>query len=209
MYDEVTGKKTPNETISFLKYYFDNILSKDVKKLYLFSDNCGAQNKNYTLVQFLFSVVKSQRFEMIVHRFPEPGHSFLPCDRSFGVIEKQLRKIERIYSPTEYKKIYARSSNLFSVIDVTQDMIRNYVEYMKPHFKKSVVNKERQKFLISKYKVIIYEANNNQIQCSEACSAPIYNAFQILSNQQFTINPALIQPLYQGNIPLMKKSTTM
>lgn len=27
-----------------------------------------------------------------MHQFPEPGHSFLPCDRAFGLIEKEKRK---------------------------------------------------------------------------------------------------------------------
>lgn len=25
----------------------------------------------------------------IIHRYPEPGHSFLPCDLAFGIIEKK------------------------------------------------------------------------------------------------------------------------
>lgn len=54
MYDEVTGRKTPNETISFLDHYFENILDKEVRILYLFSDNCGAQNKNNSPI-FVYS----------------------------------------------------------------------------------------------------------------------------------------------------------
>ncbi|XP_063239520.1 uncharacterized protein LOC134540614 [Bacillus rossius redtenbacheri] len=46
MYDECTAKKGSNEVISFLKHYFDNVLNTSVKKVYLFSDNCCAQNKN-------------------------------------------------------------------------------------------------------------------------------------------------------------------
>jgi len=33
----------------------------------------------------------------IIHRYPEPGHSFLPCDRNFGQIEKQRRRQERVF----------------------------------------------------------------------------------------------------------------
>lgn len=51
IFDETTGGKKPNETVSFLDHYIENILDKGVKQLILFSDNCCAQNKNYTLVQ--------------------------------------------------------------------------------------------------------------------------------------------------------------
>lgn len=46
MYDETIAKKDQNEVISFLNYFINNILSKSVTQLYLFSDNCSAQNKN-------------------------------------------------------------------------------------------------------------------------------------------------------------------
>ena len=46
--------------------------------LYLFSDNAAAQTKNMTIVQFFHLFVKSTTaIEKIIHRFPEPGHSFL------------------------------------------------------------------------------------------------------------------------------------
>lgn len=108
MYDEVTGKKTPNETISFLDRYFENFMDRSVKILYVFSDNCGAQNKNNALVQYLYTLIRKGRVDKIIHRFPEPGHSFMPCDRCFGVVEKHVRKIERIFLPSEYMKYYKK-----------------------------------------------------------------------------------------------------
>ena len=44
--------------------------------------------------------------------FPVRGHTFLPCDRVFGIIEKKLRKKERLYSPKEYHDVFAESGNV-------------------------------------------------------------------------------------------------
>lgn len=107
MYDESTATKGQNEVISFLNYYFHNILSPDIQMVYLFSDNCSAQNKNRLLFAYLSALVNTQtnNIEHIVHRNLEPSHNFLVCDRCFGLIEKVRRKIERVYLPTEYENI--------------------------------------------------------------------------------------------------------
>jgi len=60
--------------------------------------------------------------ENIIHRYPEPGHSFSPCDRCFGLIEKNKRKIERVFLPDEYKEMVKKTNKKFNVIAVTQDV---------------------------------------------------------------------------------------
>lgn len=88
MYDETIGKKTPNESVSFLYHYIEQKLEKNMKTLYIFSDNCEVQNKSFTMASFLYALLQNGRLKNIVHRLPEPRHSFLPCDRCFGVVEK-------------------------------------------------------------------------------------------------------------------------
>lgn len=130
MYNETTAKKGQNEVISFLNYFINNILSMSVTQLYLFSDNCSAQNKNKVLFQYLSTVVSTStnKLKSIKHRYPEPGHSFLPCDRCFGHIEKKRRKVERVYLPQEYEDLVKNTNSRFNIIQVTQDMI--YVTLM-------------------------------------------------------------------------------
>lgn len=93
MYDEVTAHKGQNEVISFLQHYFSNIMDRTVENVYIFSDNCSSQNKNYALTQYLYTVVTKNLYGIknIIHRYPEAGHSFLPCDLAFGLIEKKRR----------------------------------------------------------------------------------------------------------------------
>ena len=58
----------------------------------------------------------------IIHRFPEPGHSFLPNDRDFGQIEKSIKKKAAIYVPAEYVEIMKKarkSPSPFDVVDMT------------------------------------------------------------------------------------------
>ena len=47
------GEKSPDEVCTFLLDYMTNELPPTIKNLILFSDSCGGQNKNHTLVRFL------------------------------------------------------------------------------------------------------------------------------------------------------------
>lgn len=49
LYDESVGTKGQNEVISLVNHFIKNEVSREVKTLYIFSDNCSAQNKNYAL----------------------------------------------------------------------------------------------------------------------------------------------------------------
>ncbi len=43
----------------------------------------------------------ARKFDHIDQKFAEPGHSFLPNDRDFGLIEKRERKLDRFFLPQD------------------------------------------------------------------------------------------------------------
>jgi len=133
-------------------------MDRSIKTVYLFSDNCSAQNKNFALTQFLYIIATKKMYGItkITHRYPEPGHSFLPCDRAFGIIEKRRRKLERVYLPSTYKKLVQDTCANFKVIDVEQNMILNYSQHTKAFFKKTVNNRGKISFSILSYRFIEY-----------------------------------------------------
>jgi len=161
MHNETIAKKGQNEVISFLHYYLKNILSQNIKKVFLFSDNCSAQNKNKLLFQYLSAIVNSQIFSIksIIHRYTEPGYSFLPCDRCFGHIEKSRRRVETVFLTEEYEKLVSETSSKFNVIHVDQSIILNFTDYLMPLCKKIVTNKEKTKFTIMAYRYVEYNRN--------------------------------------------------
>ncbi|XP_030762230.1 uncharacterized protein LOC115887048 [Sitophilus oryzae] len=147
----VEGEKGANETVSFLKHYVDSVINPSVKTLYIFTDNCVGQNKNMVVVQMLSALVATGRFNIIYHRFPERGHSFLPCDRKFA-LEKEKRKVTYLYLPEEWYSKVARTSQTFLVVNILPKMIRDFRSYFQPFFKKTIKN-----FTITKYKTFKYE----------------------------------------------------
>lgn len=127
LYAENFAAKGPNDVISILAYYFDIVMSAEVKKLHIFADNCAAQNKNRFLWLFLHSQVQLGRFDSVSISYPIPGHSFLPCDRDFAIIEKKRQRADRVLVPSYWVDLVknARRTNPFKVIFVEHPLTDN------------------------------------------------------------------------------------
>ena len=119
---EADGPRGSNEIVSCVIDFLKRIESRytgQTKKIMLFSDSCAAQNKNSAMIGALLHFVQnSETFTTIEHIFPIRGHSYMPPDRVFGRMEKQLRRIEIITSPEEYYSIYEQHATVLKVGEV-------------------------------------------------------------------------------------------
>ena len=89
---ECYTKRGCSEVISCLHHYIQGNALRSVTHLDLLCDGCCGQNHNNAMNQFLFTLVFSGAFKKISLCLPTHGHSFLPCDRVFGDIERMKRK---------------------------------------------------------------------------------------------------------------------
>lgn len=90
----------------------------DVDTVRLVADGCAGQNKNSIMVGMCSKWLKDhaprsvKKIELI---FPVSGHSYIPPDRVFGLIEKDIRKNEVIADPQEYIDIFSRYGTIVKV----------------------------------------------------------------------------------------------
>ncbi|PSN53156.1 hypothetical protein C0J52_06268 [Blattella germanica] len=110
IYHEGNGRKGSDEVCSFLNDYLKHNVPNNITELRLFSDNCPGQNKNQTLCRYLLFLTDRGRFNKITQYFPIRGHSFMPCDRVFGVIKQSLRRHDRYYSIREITELIIKSA---------------------------------------------------------------------------------------------------
>ena len=92
------------------------------KEWIFWSDSCGGQNRNIRMTAFLLRLVHNTKvgIEKITHRFPEPGHSFLPNDQDFGVIDTAKRLSRPIYAVEQYQGIIREATSNPSKFQVTR-----------------------------------------------------------------------------------------
>lgn len=89
-------------------------LMENIHTIRLISDGCVGQNKNCTVLtmclKWLYEAPSNVRQLNIF--FPVTGHSFMPPDRVFGVIERKLKKTEEIIRPEQYYDIFKKRGQL-------------------------------------------------------------------------------------------------
>lgn len=119
MWHEGIAQRGSNEMISCLLQVFNTHDFKD--NLVVWSDNCSGQNKNRVMIFFFMYLVAIGLFTKIEHTFFVSGHSFLPCDRDFALIEKR-KKCCKVFVPSELKDIVLSSTHnrKFEVLEMTK-----------------------------------------------------------------------------------------
>ena len=70
-------------------------------------------------------LIQSGTLTVVVLEFMVPGHSYLPCDRKFGLLEKEFKHKECLYTPEEYREIIAEAKNT-SCIVMDNEKLKNF-----------------------------------------------------------------------------------
>lgn len=96
-------------------------MPEEVDHLICYSDSCGGQNKNKNISKLFMYTVRATNLKTIEHKFFEPGHSYMECDRSFGLIEKNKKKIPQVFVPGHWTSVIKKSSKNFKVREMKNE----------------------------------------------------------------------------------------
>lgn len=162
MYHEGIAYKGPNEVCSFINDYIDTYIQKDKKYLHIFSDSCSAQNKNHCIVRMFLALIENKRFASIVHYYPIRGHSFMACDRNFGLIKRHIKKTDRVYTPKQYAELIVESSQQqqFTVHMVNTQDILDFKKWWPQYYKKTTLSLESSTSRIPKDQKVSFQISH-------------------------------------------------
>ena len=125
VWGEETGKRGSDEMCSAVLKFLS--LHPDIENLIVFTDNCPGQNKNWAMMALWLQMIREKRLKKVVHYFLIAGHTRLPSDRDFALIEKRQKKVTHIYSSSMWLDILSKANkkNPFHVSLMTQKDILN------------------------------------------------------------------------------------
>ena len=133
MWNECIAGRGSNEIVSCL---FDFLVNNkpNVKRLTCYSDSCFGQNKNTQILCFWEWLIWKGCFTRIDHKYLVRGHTYLPCDRDFALIEKR-KPSAVIHLPDDWEKIVkeARPSKPFSIQKMSKEKFLDF-SVLSKHF---------------------------------------------------------------------------
>uniref|UniRef100_A0A6P7F869 Uncharacterized protein LOC114325933 n=1 Tax=Diabrotica virgifera virgifera TaxID=50390 RepID=A0A6P7F869_DIAVI len=207
MWNESTGGRGSCEIASCLSHYFDS-MDHQVKKVVLFSDNCGGQNKNMNIVLACLKKIHELKFDFIEHYFMIPGHSYLPCDRDFGHIELRLRNID-VYSEDHYIDLIRSSRKVrpFKVVKMTSSMFFDFTALQK------LITKRKSTASFKDGKVFLYSKLFKQGFSIQPTYQNVLSEQVVLQKGKvgeyqrhlFDLSAAVLSPKYQQPIKLSEE----
>jgi hypothetical protein len=121
VWDECTASRGSEEIASCLVRQIKQHCNTK-KHIVLFSDTCTGQNRNIKVALSLLKLVQEDNFVTIDHKFMISGHSYLPNDADFGLIEVAA-KGKPIYLPEHWYGCMAsaRKKNKFLVVEMRKE----------------------------------------------------------------------------------------
>jgi hypothetical protein len=193
VYDEQNGCKGADNVCSLLFHYFCRL---PYKPLVLICDNCPGQNKNKTLVRFLYIVVHVWKIvPSVVVLFPICGHSYLYNDGDFAQIDKK----KPCETPTDWiQEIQVSRMNPtpFEVVHVDFSMFYNMTELLKESFFKE----PKPSFAIKSARMVKIDNDSPYVSIRYGYSSR-WGTIQVLNDRRLNTEVEL-RPLYSTECKL-------
>lgn len=123
-----------------IKHILNNV-EEHTKKIILYSDKCGGQNRNIKLSLLLKRLLCFEpNLQEIQQHFFVSGHSTNDCDRSFALIEKQKKFTQDIFTTDHWMNVIRQAKKKEPKFVVTR-MIKDDF-YSSENLKKLIVNRK-------------------------------------------------------------------
>ena len=126
-WDESEGSLSSSNFTSCIRDCLSRIVDdSEIKRVILYSDGCGYQNRNVVLANALLEFSVAHRIE-IVQKFLEKGHTQMEVDSVHSLIERKLKN-RNIYFPGDYIEVFreCRPAKPFDIVHLTHDFFRDF-----------------------------------------------------------------------------------
>ena len=130
MWDETVARRGSSEVASCLRHFFETYRT-GAKSLVSYSDGCGGQNKNLTILGLYSELQQQGLYDILDHKFLTRGHTFLRNDSDFAQIERRKSNAV-VYLPSDWCKVVeeANQRNPFQVVQMEQRQFFNYKQHI-------------------------------------------------------------------------------
>lgn len=113
--DEADSLKGSSEISSAVYHRLTNTDMSKYEVVWLFVDRCGGQNKNSMIGMLMKWLSEAPSNIHEVQLFPIPGHSFIPPNRVFGRIGKELLTMSTIVKLEDHYNVFQKNTTVLKI----------------------------------------------------------------------------------------------
>ncbi|GMF56153.1 unnamed protein product [Phytophthora fragariaefolia] len=128
VYDErVSGKGS--DQVNSMRYDFltKNVIARQIRRLTVYADNCGGQNKSNHVIHFLLALVHQGILDSVDFKFFVRRHTKNACDRGFGQIQNRIARLDCWTVDGVVKNVAAAaSSSVVTRITLEDNILRDF-----------------------------------------------------------------------------------
>jgi hypothetical protein len=108
LWTETEGHRGVDEVgsvvLQYVRDHFEPLGNGQMRSLIFYCDRCRGQTNNYQILCLFKVLIQLGYFTQIEQKLMPTGHSYLPCDRLFGLIE-QRKKPARVIVPNHWRDL--------------------------------------------------------------------------------------------------------
>ncbi|ETP32795.1 hypothetical protein F442_18586 [Phytophthora nicotianae P10297] len=121
VYEELVAGKGTDEVNSMLYHFIQRIvLTNGHRRLAIYADNCGGQNKNNFVVKMLLALAQTGELDVVELRFFVRGHTKNAVDRGFGLMRKKIAK-EDVWTADQLLEVINDSSSSSALVHIPKE----------------------------------------------------------------------------------------
>lgn len=137
-HEAISGRQDEDLASTFHEYL---LKMRDMERVVIWLDNCGAQNKNWSLYTMLAYLVNSETVQMknIELKYLEKGHTFMAADAKHKQIQQQMRGKGKVYDFEDFQACVSKAR--CEVIAMPFSSFREWKSGMSPYALKKLQNR--------------------------------------------------------------------
>ena len=116
--ESISGRCDEDVTSTYIKYIKEYM--RDSVRITLWSDNCSAKNKNWTLFTVLVQLVNDEdvKCERVTIKYFEPGHTWMAADSFHRSVEQEMKRRKTVNDFRDFEELINSANGVAVIMDV-------------------------------------------------------------------------------------------
>ncbi|OWZ11482.1 hypothetical protein PHMEG_00015491 [Phytophthora megakarya] len=205
VYDVTVAGKGTDEVNSILRHFITRVvIPEGHRKLTIYADNCGGQNKNSFVVRMLLALTHMSDLLEIEYKFFVKGHTKNAVDRGFGHVRKRISRAD-VWTMDQLLEVVTHASASSDLVHIPKEnsIFKDYRIVVDEAYKKIKNIQKYQIFSMNENTPGVVMCRKGPETAAVAQDRRKYDGIATESTRNPPLNPEKLQTIYNKVRPFV------